>query len=614
VKLPSTLGALLVPALAFAQADVPYELDPVVVTATAAPQPQSETLAAVTVIDRAAIERAQATDIAELLRFVPGVELGRNGGPGQVTSVFLRGGESNHTLVLIDGQRINPATAGGAALQNIEPGMIERIEVLRGPRATLYGSDAIAGVINIITRATDGPRLEASIRGGADDTREASLGLGQRWGNNYLSLDAQHEQTDGIPTCANSDLDRGYRRESLNLRAGTQLGGAVLTARFWNAQGNTEYLDSCSSAFGLQPLDQDFRNQLASVEIAGAPLTGLDSRLSLSQMEDRIEQNQPNYLGQYDAVRTRRPSGDWRNTWNWAPWAQLGFGGSVAREEVDALSFGTAIDETRDTRNAYLQQQFDAGVHRLLLAVADAHVEGSGSAVTWNAEYGYQLRPGTRLSASAGTGFRAPDATDRYGFGGNPNLDPERSRSYELGFQQRLSAQQSFELRWFANSVHDLISVEFDPSNDPNIDFGYRAVNIDHYRNQGLEAQYAWTGTHWRASLGGMVQNPEDDATGEALLRRARHSAQASLTRWWGPHSLGLDVLASGTRQDVDADTGAAVTDGGYTLFNLTGIYAITPHWQAQARVENLFDADYQTAAGFRQPGVSGYLGLRYSL
>jgi vitamin B12 transporter len=604
-------GAVLAPAIVCAEprpADA-VDLDPVVVTATRTAEPLSALNAEAIVIGRDEIERAQAVDIAELLRFHAGLEVARNGGPGQVTSVFLRGGESNHTLVLIDGQRLNPATAGGAALQNISPDMVERIEVIKGPRSTLYGSDAIAGVINVITRAPTAPQAAASLRFGADSTTDASA-FGA-WGDGVsgLSLDADHVDTRGFPTCENSALDRGYRRDGINLRGQTRAGKAQLSARVWDAEGTTEYLDSCDPSFGLHPLSQDYRNRIVAAE-ASAPLTKVWSgTLSLAQLSDRVEQNEPNALGEYDFVKTLRPTVDWHNRLELSG-QRLSFGATWAQDRVDALSFGTHIDERREVGSAFVQDEWTRGSHDGLLAASYVDDEGFGSHGLWNAEYGYAWTSATRLSLAAGTGFRAPDATDRFGFGGNPELDPETSRSYEAGIRHWLTAVQRLELRAFQNDVDDLISVEFDPANDPNLDFGYRAVNIDRYRNRGLELSHVWQRAAWSTRAGMLWQDPEDRSTGDSLLRRAHRQLTLSATRSFGPHWVAADLLAVSERDDVDAISGAPVSDGGYALWNLGLGTAWAGHYRLSARVENLLDHDYATAAGYAQAGRSAWLTL----
>ncbi len=606
----AVLAAFAVPA--WAQST--QQLDPITVTATRTPLPQSQALADLTILTRADIERAQAIDIAELLRTVTGVEIARNGGPGQVTSVFLRGGESNHTLILIDGARLNPATAGGAALQNLSPELIERIEVLKGPRATLYGSDAIAGVINIITRAPDGTSIGGSLRGGSLGTREATLHSSFAGADHGIGLQAQTAHSDGIAPCAFGGPDRGYDRNSFAVNAGGKAGRAEYDARFFHAEGNTEYVDFCDPGFGNQPLDQDFRNQVAQLN-ARLSLTGIwHTELSLRRMVDDIRQQQANYLGQKDRVRTVRPSADWHHTLDFGPKYRLSGGLRYARESVDALSYGTLIEEDRDIWSAYLQQEWNRGPHRTLLAAAFTDHDAFGSQWTWNAEYGWSLTDRIRVGAAAGTAFRAPDATDRFGFGGNPDLDSERATNVEMFWQQSIGQTQSLRLSVFQSNVDDLIAVVFDPAapaDDPS--FGFHAVNIDRYRNRGLELDYTARVGRWAFNAGGIAQDPEDRSSGEALLRRARRSAHFSALYRIGRDEAGIEVLAQGRRPDVDAQSGAATESGGYALLNLVSRLQFARAWSLQARIDNALDKDYQTAAGFAQPGRTAYLTLRYS-
>ncbi|WP_169577416.1 TonB-dependent receptor domain-containing protein [Sinimarinibacterium sp. CAU 1509] len=614
IRIRAALAATLSAACHSAYADSVEQLSPITVTATRTPVAEPDAWASTTVLNRADIERAQATDLAELLRDVTGVDIARNGGPGQVTSVFLRGGESNHTLVLIDGVRVNPATAGGAAVQNLSPELIERIEIVKGPRATLYGSDAIAGVINIITRTPQRSGVGASLRAGALDTREASGYASLAGDTSGINLQAQSTHSDGLPPCSFGGPDRGYDRNSLTLGARGSAIGIDFDARIYHTEGNVEYVDYCDADFGNNPLDQDFRNQVVQVGASARPLSGWTSQLSLSRMVDDIEQQQQNYLGAYDFVRTERPSLDWHNVVELGSMQRFSGGLMLARESVDALSYGIRIEEDRDLWSAYLQDEISLGAQHVLLAASYADHDAFGSEITWNAEYRWDISAQTQVQASAGTGFRAPDATDRFGFGGNPDLDPEQATNFELALHQLIGTAQSLRLSLFQSDVDDLIAVVFDPAapaDDPS--FGFHAVNIDRYRNRGAEIDYALNLDSVSLRVGGIWQKPEDRSTGEALLRRAERSAHADLVLPLGPHEIGLQLLAVGDRPDVDASSGNDVSRGGYALLNLNGRLQFSSAWSVLARIENALDKDYQTAAGFNQPGTGAYLTLRYS-
>jgi vitamin B12 transporter len=596
------IGALAAPLMSFAQSGgspvtEATTLDPVIVTATGQPTSLGDTLAPLLVLTREDIARAQALDLAELLRFYAGIELGRNGGPGSFTSVFVRGGESNHTLVMIDGVRMNPATSGGAALQNIAPEMVERIEIVKGPRATLYGSDAIAGVINVITRrGAQGTAAEFSLRAGSQATLDASA-LG-RWGDERgsLALHAQHLRSDGFPALAGQAQDTGFDRTSLNLDTQARFGDVHLGARLWDSAGSAEYYGFDPADFSRIVVEQDYRNQIAAIDAALPLAAGLDARLRVTRMQDDIEQQQSS-----DFVETVRSGFDSELLWTTAV-QRISVGAGFVREDVSALSFGDPIDEQRDVLTLRAQDEITSGRHRAVVGASWSDYDGFGTRWDGSLDYGFDLTASARLVASAGTGFRAPDATDRFGFGGNAELEPERARNYELGWQQRLGDAHRIDLRLFRSDVDDLINLTCDEN------FNCTAVNVDRYRNDGIELSYHLRTAQWSATLTGLAQDPVDRSSNSQLLRRAKRSAALRVTRSLGIWDAGFDVLGSASRPDFDREL------PGYALLNLHAGLRLGTATELRLRAENVLDKDYQTASGFNQPDASVYLGLRHSL
>ncbi|HEX6571114.1 MAG TPA: TonB-dependent receptor [Steroidobacteraceae bacterium] len=599
VHLASVL-ALTLAAFASARADETSSLPAVVVTATRVSVPLQEVLAPVIVIDRATIERSGANDAAELLRFHAGLDVARNGGPGQPTSVFIRGAESNHTLVLVDGVRINPGTIGLPPLQNITPEMVERIEVVKGPRSALWGSDAIGGVINVVTRrgSRDGWVVEAGY--GDYDTRKASLnggfGLGERAS---LDLGVAWLDSDGFPTRTDDSTDRGYE----NLNANVQLRAAVgdageISLQHWRAEGTSEYSD-----FFLTPVDQDFETATTSAALRLPVGTRGEARATVAHMEDRIEQNQSG-----DFLRTDRDSIDAQFDWQASPVHALGVGGMFYVEEASSESFGTGFREETDSVSVYVQDRISSGPHLALLALGYTDHETAGSAATWNAEYGYTFNAGrTRAFALAGSGFRAPDATDRYGFGGNPALEPEQSRNYELGVRHALDPRHTLTLSAFQNDIEDLIEfvvTDFDTFEGIN-------RNVAEARIRGVEAGWRYTGEAWQAHLEATYQDPRNLTEDSQLLRRAKESVSAGVTRGFGPVQLGLDVLVAGDRKDFGFPS--PVTLDGYVLANLTAQWQATRSVALIARVENLLDEDYELVSTYNTPDRGVYFTVRYA-
>jgi vitamin B12 transporter len=568
-----------------------------VVTANRIPTPLEEVLAPVILIDRDAIERSAAGDVTELLRFHAGLELGRNGGPGQTTAVFIRGADSNHTLVLVDGVRINPGTIGLAALQNIPPSMVERIEVVKGPRSALYGTDAIGGVINVITRRGADDGWSAELGYGDYDTRQASLNGGLATERLEFDLGLSWLDSDGFPTRTVDDTDRGYRNLSGSAQLRADIGPAMVALRHWRAEGTSEYSD-----FFLTPVDQDFETSTSALSVAWPVGTATRAEVGVTRLEDRTDQNQAR-----DYLRTVRDSVDAQVDWRASPVHELGAGALFASEQARSESFGDAMRADTDQLNLFMQDRIGSGPHRALVALGYTDHETAGSAVTWNAEYGYSFVGGTTLYGLAGTGFRAPDATDRYGFGGNPALEPERSLSLEAGLRHRVGGRHSLSLAVFRNDIRDLIefvTLSYDPFEGEN-------RNVAEARIEGVEAAWEYDAAPWRGRVEVIHQDPRNLDTGDVLLRRARNSLSVAVQRTLGPVELGLDVLAAGERDDFGFPE--PVTLDAYVLANLSARWQVTPSVTLVGRVENLLDEQYELAHTFNTPDRGLYVSLRYA-
>ena len=314
-----------------------HPLEPVIVTATRTESPAAEVLASVDIIRGDELLRQPAADLGDALRMVPGVEVARLGGPGQQTSLFLRGTESNHVLVLVDGLRINPGTIGSAAIQNIAPEFVERVEVVKGPRSTLYGSDAIGGVINVITRraADDGGSVQAGF--GSYDTQSASFSAGAGSDRAEASIAASWLDSAGFPTRTGDTTDRGYENSSFTAAARADAGPVELGLRAWHASGTSEYSD-----FFVTPVDQDFENSALTVSAGFAPSAAWSSRLTIGHAVDELEQNQsPDFLD------TRRCTVDWQNDVALSERQTLTAGLLWQDEKADAESFGLPYRPTR---------------------------------------------------------------------------------------------------------------------------------------------------------------------------------------------------------------------------------------------------------------------------
>lgn len=560
--------------------------DIIIVTATRNELSIDDATIPVTVIDREQIEQSLATDLSEILRFEAGMDIGRNGGPGQTTSVFLRGTESNHTLLLIDGVRINPGTIGGAAFQHIAPEIIERVEIVKGARSSLYGTEAIGGVINVITRQAGKATIDVSLGYGSFDTTSGNVigGVASEHGSMGASINWQ--DTDGYEIRTDSDITRGYDNLTANLYGTRLFRFGEMSIRHWQTGGTVEYLD-----FFLTPVDQDFSNQSTAVEMVNNVGDRSQSKLIFSYMIDDIQQNQSD-----DFVKSKRLALDWQYTINLEQHGLMG-GIYLSDENASALSFGSGFDEDTATKAVFVQDSMEFGRHRAFLAARFNDHETFGNNTTWNVEYGFDLNERWTLNAGIGTAFRAPDASDRYGFGGTVGLDAESAKELQLGAKYQLADRHTLRLEMYANDIEDLIHFDFTDST---------LQNIGKAEIRGAELGYDYRGENFtlRASL--LRQSAQNAETGERLLRRADESLTLNYTQNIGRHRVGVAVLASGDRKDF------AATLPGYVLANLTGQVRIGESLQLNARIENILDTEYETASQFRMQERSGFIELKY--
>jgi len=564
----------------------------IIVTATRTEIPLANAIVPVTVITREDIELSLASDLSELLRFEAGIDIGRNGGPGQATSIFVRGTESNHTLVLIDGVRINPGTLGGAAIQHIAPEIIERIEIVKGARSSLFGTDAIGGVINIITRTAREPYVEASLRTGSFNSQSGYVSGGTRGDNTAFGATLSWQSTDGYAPRTDSSIKRGYDNVSANLYTSRQIGNSDISIRHWQSEGNVEYLD-----FFLTPVDQDYENSTTAVEINSQVSDRGTSKVIVSFMRDEIRQNQAD-----DFVKSKRQSIDWQYDHAFTSHTLTG-GLFAADETASTLSFGSGFEEDTAVRAIFVQDQWSGDRHRTVVALRYSNHETFGNHTTWNAEYAYDISDAWTLNAGLGHAFRAPDATDRFGFGGNPDLQPELADETQLSLRYLPGSRHKFEIEMYRNDIDDLIEVRC------NADFSVcAAVNVDRAEIRGVQLGYEYRGEGFVLRTTLVQQTADNAVTGERLLRRAEESATLSYTRDVGAHRLGLAIVASGDREDF-----GGVPPAGSVLANLTGMIHINDHWSCNVRIENFLDTEYQTANNFRMQERSGYIELKYN-
>ena len=574
------------------------ENETVVVTPARYAQLAKEVIPSIIIIDRETIGRSQTTDIADLLRWHAGFDIGRTGGFGQQTSVFVRGTNSNHTAVLVNGVKMNSSTTGAPALEAINTSIIERIEIIKGPRSTVYGSEAIGAVINIITTdTTKESSADLFLSNGRYSTAEQEINLTYK--NDYVVGDFSFSRfgTRGFPATQASNSRHGHDKDTINVGLETAVGLGRLVLNYWQAEGNTEYDSSGAD------LDQDYGNDVTSL-ILNMPFSeSLQSSLSISRTRDEIRQTQLNFLGNRDFAFTNRFVYDWKNDILLND-NTFTFGSSITDEDTKSLSFGTSYKENTNIFSIYLYDQLIQGKHNLFSSTRYTDHDDFDAVTTWNLEYGYNITSNTKVFVSIGTGFRAPDSNARFGFGGNPNLREETSRAIEVGVTHGFSQGVDLSICAFENKIDDLIeTILINPST-----FIFENQNVDKARINGIELSLKHQTKRWDLSLEGIIQNPRNETDDLPLLRRAKRTLTGLLMYSHEQYFVMLNGLLTSERRDF-GDTILA----GYELFDLSAGINFK-NVTLSLKVENLFDKKYELASGFNTPSQSIFTELRINL
>ncbi|MCE7033088.1 TonB-dependent vitamin B12 receptor [Lysobacter sp. GX 14042] len=600
--------ALAMPGAALAQStgiDSATDLDEVVVTATRTPIALGEAIAPTQVVDREMIERSQATSLQDLLRGRAGINLGNSGGPGKQTSLFMRGTNSSHTLVLIDGVRVNSADFAAAAFQDIPVEQIERIEIVRGPASSLYGSEAIGGVIQIFTRRDKGgfaPHFQ--LGGGSNGLREASGGFGGNGERGWFGTDIAYQRTDGINACRGSEAlgqgcyadepDRdGYRNLSLSLRGGYELADTLsVEGSALRAEAENEYDGFYNYSETVQ--------QVINGKLRYAP----NQRVAVTIDAGRSDSESDNYSdGVYASTsNSHRDTASVQADIAVAAGQVLTAGADWYQDHLDSST--EYLVDSRDNTAVFVQYQGAFGGHQLQAGLRNDDNEQFGNHTTGTLGWGMALGNGLKFSATYGTAFKAPTFSDLYDpWSGVPDLRPEESESLNLGIAQA-AAHWNWALDMYETRIDDLIT--YDSTT-------WMMSQVERARIRGAEFTFATAVAGWDLSTQFSHVDPRNHSPGaqydNQLARRARNTARVDLDRGFGDWRIGSTLNAAGERFD---DAANDLRLGGYATLDLRLEYAFGPEWSLQARATNVFDRDYETVAWYNQPGREYGLRLKY--
>ena len=559
-----------------------------IVAATKTHLPKQKILIPVTILDAEDIALSGANNLSEILRFIAGIDVTSNGGPGQIASIFMHGSNSNHTLILINGIKINDSATGTAAIQNIHPDLIEKIEIIKAPRTSLYGSNAVGGVINIITKKQTKTGYEIGYKTGSDNTDTINFMGGFHSSEIQGGIQFHQYKTDGFPARTESNVASGHENDSVNAFLNFDNDNWSLVTNVWQSSGTTEYLD-----FFLTPVSQDFNNTTGSLDINKIFSNKWVSNLNFGFSRDDIKQNETP-----DFNDSKKLFFEWQNTIHANNNHQIVAGIYLANEKFDASNYGLDIATEANSTALYIEDIINRGKHQLLTAARISNKEGIKDKLTWNIEYGFIINPSMRLLLNAGRATRNPSSFDLYGYGGNPELTPEISKNIGIGIAMIPSDKLSVEFSAFSNEITDLITFNY---ND------FKLYNIEQARIKGIEGHIEYLANDWNVYLNATLQNPKNTTSKQMLLRRPKKTVSLGLRRSFGLLDFNMNLLFSDSRMDFG---GVRLDD--YVLCNITVQYHLNERWLIRATINNITDETYMLANNYNTAQRQGYLGFVY--
>ena len=579
------------------------------VTASRVAETADSSLADVSVITRTDIERSGTQDLIDLLRLQAGVDIARTGGAGEQTSVFLRGTNSNHVLVLIDGVRVASSNTGSFAFENLPLDSVERIEIVRGPRASYWGSDAIGGVIQVFTRKLDGLRVAGSY--GTYSDADGSVGYGTHTDAGGFSVQVGARHVAGFsatnpnicngpndPYCIFNPDDNGFQNHNIVAQGDVRLGTQTLSATGIRSIG-TQNFDNGATDGVSHTLDQT-----VGANLAGAITQSWSHRLSIGTSREDIDT--PAFE---NGLHSTRNQVSWANDFALDPSQHLIAGADYVHDHGVSIDtsggFGAPYTVNRDNAGAFGGWRVENTAFDSELSGRYDHYDNFGSAFSGSGAFGWKFTENLRLSASYGTAFRAPNLNELFSpgygglFAGNPDLDPERSRTAEAALDWHANAANRFQVRGFSTRIHDLIDFSGGTT--------FQAINVEHAAIDGVELMHTWSANDWTVDSNATWQNPRNEDTDSQLLRRPKQKFDTLVERAFGDRlHAGVEFFASGNREDL------STTLPGYALVNLRASYDIAATWSVSLRLENLFDRDYELAHGYNTPGRAGYVQVAW--
>ncbi|WP_445403863.1 TonB-dependent receptor plug domain-containing protein [Acinetobacter vivianii] len=572
---------------AFAQdqsTDKTATLDTIVVTASRSEQKISEVPARINIIEPKILEQSPIASLPQLLETDASINMVQSGGYGQTASIFLRGGNSNQTLVLRDGVRLNSATSGTASLSFIDTTDIKQIEVLKGPASVLYGTDAISGVVQLISKTPE--KTSAFVTGeiGENKTYKAVVGADLAENGFYAQIRGQRLETDGTPVKeVKNAIDASYDQKGYSAKIGVDKEQYAASVDYSENQGYSDY-DNYGSL-----VSQDFKNEIINIKGRLNILENLALHARFSQFKDEIEQNNST-----DFVHSKTQESEIYGQWGFTPSQQLLVGVTHRNIDGDVLSYGMPYQEDIDSTGYYIQHKYDQAGLNTQVGVRVEDNEKFGTHTVAQGSVRYQVLPLTSIYANIGSAFKAPTLNDMYAYGGNPDLKPEESFSYEIGLDQKLAYNISTGLSLYTTEVDNLI--DFDGVLN-------QMRNLEKAKMEGSELYVKWQGENLFTNLSYNYVRAKDKKNDEDLSRRPRQNI--ALTAGWTDeqYTFSTTMLANG---DYDNSAFDNAQIPGHFRVDMHGQYKVNKNVDIFANIQNVGDSKYRTAYGSGSYYING--------
>ena len=584
-------ASLLAPSLnAFAQSETDTRpMDPIVVTATLGPKTVGESLSSVTTIEEAEIRRQQPKDFQDVIVSRPGIAISANGSLGKNATVLIRGHESDGTVLLVNGIRIRSVTSGSPAWHYLPPQLINRVEIVRGSRSSLYGADAMGGVVQAYTAPeSEGSKGWVEVGAGNLDTQNYTLGLSSVEENSSLGVGINRFRTDGAPVVENGD-DKSYDNTSGSFNASYEFSNGVRAyMTYLGAEGRSEYEGGYN----------DYLFQVAGVGV-DFPLTDhWRTSLQFSDARDELDDVSA-FPGEYNTnTRTSR-----LENWFTVGTHEFVLGAETMTDRLDSTQ---SFTEDKRGNDAYFGQAlFNFGPTELHLSARSDDNDAFGTHETWGASYGYRIDSSHRLRASVGTAFKVPTFLDLYAppaWGGNPDLEPEESTSYEIGMEGNYG-NWFWDVALYQSDVDQLII--FDNTQ-------FRSLNVKEARLRGIEVSAGWQNSDWTVRAGASAGDYEDREDGSTLIRRPEQTVRLDVDRHFDDWYVGTTLRAESHRYSYERKR-----IPGYGNWDLRAGVSLADQWSVKLTVDNVLDEEHRLAqySGdqyFISTGRTAMLSVRY--